>query len=130
MADECEYLLLSLNVPVQIGPEHSLLPDGLQGVKRIFPVFLDQVDLAEGSLSDPLVELEVGQRDDLDPLLLLYELVQLVDILLAVAQPLLLLFLQTVRALQHRLGLGAVVQHALDHHSVVRSVLVQEIFGL
>ncbi len=93
MVDERQNFLFSLDVAVKTGAKHPFLPDSLQSKEPIFAVLLDEVDLPEGPLPNPLVELEAGKRDGLDLMLLLYKLVHLEDVLLPRAQLLLLLLL-------------------------------------
>jgi len=92
MVNERQNLLLSLNVPIQVCAEHSLLSDGLQGEKFIFAIFLDKIDLPKSTLSDSFIKFETSQSDSLSHRLFLHELIQFKYVLLSAGQLVLLLF--------------------------------------
>lgn len=128
MVEQTENVFLSLDVSVEIGAEDTFLPDCFEGVKLGLFFSLDEVHLSECAFSDLLVELEGRKSDCFDLLILSDELVELEDVLLSpeLDIPLLLLLL----SLWHHFLDVLVLQHLLDHCSMVGPVSVHRVFFL
>lgn len=128
MVEQTEDVFLSLDVSVEIGAEDAFLPDGFEGVELRLLFSLDEVHLSECAFSDLLVELEGRKRDGFDLLVLPYELVELEDVLLPkeLSVPFLLLLL----SLRNHFLDVLVLQHLLDHCTVVGSVSVHRVLFL
>lgn len=76
MVDERKNFFLSLDVSIEIGSKDSFFPDGFEGIKLIFPIFFDKIDLTKSSFSDSLIELEAAKSNILNFMLFFDKLIQ------------------------------------------------------
>lgn len=117
-------------VSIKIGTKYPFLSYGLKSHVLIFAIFFDEINLPKGSLSDPLIKLKVAQCDSFYLLMFLDKLIHLINILLAIADDLvlalfLLLLLKVAVAGNHHRWV--LIQHSLHHRAVSRPMLVQPI---
>lgn len=114
-----------MDVSVQVGAKDAFLPNGFECIELRLFFASDKINLPKCAFSDLLVELEGSQCDGFYLLILFDELVELKDVFLPPKLYISLLLL--LLSLGHYFLDVLVLQHLLDHRSMVRSVPVHRI---